>query len=92
MTISPEAERAELGERLRSWRDSAGISQRAFAIRAEIQQPTVSNYENGKRDVPFVVVRRYASEVGVSLDLLTGMTYDEALAAGKVKPRKASKS
>lgn len=92
MTIGDAADRAQLGERLKSWREGAGISQRAFATDAGIQQPTVSNYESGKRDVPFFVVLHYAISCGVSLDLLTTLTYEEALAAGKVKPRKAVKA
>lgn len=80
-----EATRKTLGDRLRSWRDARGLSQRDIARAAGTRQPTLSQYEAGKRDVPFHVVDAYATALDVSLDLLTRHTYEEAVAAGKVK-------
>ena len=73
-----------LGERLRSWRNGLDRTQRHMAELAKVAQPTLSYYENGKRSIPFAVVQSYASELNVSIDLLTAVTYEEAVASGMV--------
>lgn len=73
-----------LGNRLRSWRNGLDRTQREMAERAHVAQPTLSYYENGKRAIPFKVVSAYASALNVSLDLLTSMTYEEAVHLGMV--------
>ena len=44
-----EAQHREIGEKLRTWRESVGLSQVALADRMGISRPFVSYYEHGTR-------------------------------------------
>lgn len=82
MTQDEEA-RILLGKRLASWRRGLGdVAQRDIARHAGTRQPTLSQYESGKRDAPFHIVERYADYLHVSIDLMTSKTYEEAVADG----------
>ncbi len=40
------------GDVIRKWRTELGLSQKEFAEKLSIEQPTLSNYEKGKTQVP----------------------------------------
>jgi transcriptional regulator with XRE-family HTH domain len=61
------------GQRLRQFRELAGLSQRELARRANIPQPVVSDVESGKqKGITLENARRIARVLGVTLDLLAG--------------------
>jgi len=61
------------GQRLRQFRELAGLSQRELARRANIPQPVVSDVESGKqKSMSLENARRIARVLGVTLDLLAG--------------------
>ena len=59
-----------IGGRCRRARTMAGIEQIPLAEAFGISRNTISNYENGKTDVPAWVMIRYAEATGVSLEWL----------------------
>ena len=62
--------RAEVGRRLREVRQGSGLTQGALSRAVRIGQASLSNYENGKRDLPLAVVVNLAGALGVSLGYL----------------------
>ena len=67
-----------LGERLRQFRELAGLSQRELARRANVPQPIISDVESGKqKSVTLENARRIARALGVTLDMLAGPGEDE---------------
>lgn len=63
--------RSDLGVKIREWRLRRELSQADIARRAGITQASLSNYENGKRDMPLSTLMGVASALNVSLgDLL----------------------
>lgn len=63
--------RKNLGVRVREWRLRRELSQADIARHAGITQASLSNYENGKRDMPLPTLLGIASALNVSLgDLL----------------------
>lgn len=63
--------RSDLGMKIRKWRLHRELSQVDIARRAGVTQASLSNYENGKRDMPLSVLVGVASALNVSLgDLL----------------------
>lgn len=74
MTVEPRvvlssAEiRRRIGLRLVAARVACRWSQRALARRVGVQQPSVSNYERGEREVPLVYVLRLAEVTGVAVE------------------------
>jgi len=73
MTIDMEqrALRSEVGQRMREWRLRRELSQAEVARVAGITQASLSNYENGKRDMPLSTLLGVAGALNVSLgDLL----------------------
>jgi HTH-type transcriptional regulator, competence development regulator len=63
--------RNDVGERIREWRLRREMSQAEVARRAGITQASLSNYENGKRDMPLSTLVGVASALNVSIgDLL----------------------
>ena len=53
--------RSDVGHRLREWRLRRQLSQAEVARRAGITQASLSNYENGKRDLPLPALVHVAS-------------------------------
>ena len=63
--------RSDVGVKIREWRVRRELSQANVARRAGITQASLSNYENGKRDMPLSTLVGVASALEVSLgDLL----------------------
>ena len=67
-----------LGERLRQFRELAGLSQNELAKRANIPRPVISMVESGKqKSMSLENARRIARVLGVTLDMLAGPEEDE---------------
>jgi len=63
--------RSDIGQRIRGWRLRREMSQADVARHAGITQASLSNYENGKRDMPLSTLIGVAGALNVSLgDLL----------------------
>lgn len=63
--------RLDVGVKIREWRIRRELSQTEVASRAGITQASLSNYENGKRDLPLSTLMGVSSALNVSLgDLL----------------------
>jgi len=61
------------GERLKRYRELAGLSQNELAKRARVSRPTISNVESGKYGGMNVEnARRIARVLGITLDQLVG--------------------
>lgn len=56
-----------VGRQLRFLRQQRRLSQDEVALRTGLNQATVSNYENGKRDIPLSALLRIAGALEVSL-------------------------
>ena len=62
-----------LGERLRQFRELAGLSQNALAKRANVPRPIISRVERGDQDtVTLDTASRLADALGITLDMLAG--------------------
>lgn len=67
-----------LGERLRTLRELAGLSQTALAERSKVQRPLISMLESGKQTgMTLDTARKLARALGVSLDMLAGPESDD---------------
>jgi transcriptional regulator with XRE-family HTH domain len=65
--------RERFGDRLRRFRESKGLSQRALSQKARVTQPTIAYLESGRRaSVSLESARRIADALGISLDRLVG--------------------
>ena len=63
--------RVDVGQRIREWRLRRECSQAEIARLAGITQASLSNYENGKRDLPLSTLIGVAAALNVSIgDLL----------------------
>lgn len=56
-----------VGERIRLWRARRGLSQDKLAELLGISQPTLSNYERGKREVPLHTVIQLIGALNIGL-------------------------
>lgn len=64
-------QRRAIGQRIREWRLKRELSQAEVARHAGITQASLSNYENGKRDLPLSTLLGVTGALNVSLgDLL----------------------
>lgn len=71
LDIEQRAMRSEVGQRIRDWRQRREMSQAEVARVAGITQASLSNYENGKRDLPLSTLLGVSAALNVSLgDLL----------------------
>ena len=55
------------GKRIRELREAKGMSQIALAEKIGIEQPHLSNLENGRKEPKLRVIEMLASGLGVSL-------------------------
>ncbi len=74
MTNDPLAQRRALGRRIRTWRVRRQLSQATLASSIGVTQSTLSNYENGKRDLSVSILLKLADNLDVDLEDLTGHT------------------
>ena len=64
-------QRRAIGQRIREWRLKRELSQAEVARQAGITQASLSNYENGKRDLPLSTLLGVTAALNVSVgDLL----------------------
>lgn len=69
--VDRPALRSDVGARIREWRLRREMSQAEVARQAGITQASLSNYENGKRDLPLSTLVGVAAALNVSIgDLL----------------------
>ncbi len=69
--VDRPALRNDVGARIREWRLRRELSQAEVARHAGITQASLSNYENGKRDLPLSTLVGVAAALNVSIgDLL----------------------
>ncbi len=59
--------RAEVGARLRLIREERRISQEEIAFAAEVTQASISNYENGRNEIPLSVLLSVCDFLSVPL-------------------------
>ncbi len=65
--------RAEVGARLRLLREERHISQEEIAFAAEVTQASISNYENGRNEIPLSVLLSICDFLAVPLSELLPM-------------------
>jgi len=67
--VAPElqTQRKAVGQRIREWRLRRKLSQSDVARSAGITQASLSNYENGKRDMPLSTLLGLTSALNVGL-------------------------
>ena len=69
--VRENSTRSDVGQRIREWRLRRELSQAEVARLAGITQASLSNYENGKRDLPLTTLLGVARALNVSVgDLL----------------------
>jgi len=68
------AQRRAIGQRIREWRLKRELSQAEVARQTGITQASLSNYENGKRDLPLSTLLGVAAALNVSLGDLLDIT------------------
>jgi len=65
--------RAEVGARLRLLREERHISQEEIAFAAEVTQASISNYENGRNEIPLSVLLSVCDFLSVPLSEMLPM-------------------
>jgi len=78
--------RAEVGPRLRTLRESRSISQAEIAFAAEVTQASISNYENGRNEMPLSVLLAVCDYLGVPLSEMLPMANLYAAPPREVAP------
>lgn len=68
-----EAQRVELGQRIRSTRNQRGLSMRALAGAVGVSQSALSQIETGRSQPSVQTLYRLVRELGVSFDELMGL-------------------
>lgn len=63
-----------VGERIKSLREGAGLSQAKVANMLNTQQSAIFRYENNVSEMPYAMLVQYADYFDVSLDYLFGRT------------------
>ena len=63
-------------QRLRDLREDRDLTQDQLVRLLDMPKTTYTNYEQGKREIPFCLAIRLAKFYGVSLDFLAGLTSD----------------
>ena len=64
----------EVAQRLKSLRESVGVSQAKLAVLMGATQASVNRYENGQSSPPLKILRWYADFFDVSLDYIFART------------------
>ncbi len=61
-------------QRLRDLREDNDLTQTQLVQKLKMHKTTYTNYEQGKRDMPFEIAIKIAKFYNVSLDYLAGLT------------------
>ncbi len=72
------SEYMKVGEKLKTARVNAKISQKNMAEQLELTNSTYSNYENGYSDPPVEVLLGFCKIIDITLDELLGMKVEQA--------------
>lgn len=75
-------------ERLRDLREDEDLTQIELVQILGMHKTTYTNYEQGKRELPFDLAIRLARFYNVSLDYIAGLTNDPTPPAAREKPPK----
>ena len=78
--------RAEVGARLRLIREERRISQEEIAFAAEVTQASISNYENGRNEIPLSVLLSVCDFLSVPLAEMLPMANLYSTAHEPVQP------
>lgn len=63
-------------ERIRGLREDADLSQTELAQFFRVGQKTISNWENGRNEPPYEILKKYAEKFQVTTDYILGLTDD----------------
>lgn len=63
--------------RLRDLREDHDLTQRELVEMLGMHKTTYTNYEQGKREIPFELVIRLAKIYNVSIDYIAGLTHEQ---------------
>jgi transcriptional regulator with XRE-family HTH domain len=53
---------------LRQWRNDQGLTQEAAARQLELKEPTLSRYENGRREPSLTQAAKLSEKTGIPID------------------------
>lgn len=76
-----------VAKRMRSLRESVGLSQAKIAAMLKITQTSINRYENGQASPPLETLLWYADHFDVSLDYIFGRTENPEGRAYEHQPR-----
>ncbi len=66
----------QYSERIRGLREDADLSQTELAQFFNVGQTTVSNWEIGRTEPPYEILKKYAERFQVTTDYILGLTDD----------------
>ena len=66
----------QYSERIRVLREDADLSQTELAQIFNVGQKTVSNWETGRNEPPYEILKKYAERFQVTTDYILGLTDD----------------
>ena len=75
-----------VGERIKSLREGAGLSQAKVATILNTQQSAIFRYENNVSEMPYAMLLQYADYFDVSTDYLLGLSGIRGESPNKKKP------
>lgn len=70
MVLSKKIQVDDLVKYLSDTRKQRGIEQKHIVLRLGVTGTTLSRYEQGKREMPFKVLRKYAEYLGFEIKLM----------------------
>jgi transcriptional regulator with XRE-family HTH domain len=70
---------SQLGQRLKAYRELAGLSQNELSKRSGVPRPTITNVESGAQEgLTLDNARKLARALGITIDTLAGKEEKEA--------------
>ncbi len=66
----------QYSERIRGLREDADLSPTELAQIFNVGQKTVSNWETGRNEPPYEILKKYAERFQVTTDYILGLTDD----------------
>ena len=73
-----------IGRRIQRLREKQGMKQEILAQKIDIERSNLSNYETGRRTIPFETLKKVAKVLNTSTDYLLGLTESKS---AKIKDR-----